>query len=168
MMRSKKIRLDELTRKDLVTDVDKWTKDKARLVSNARYLGITEDYTAFFRVPSVTTQPPTNYTVKIKLVEYPDLEEDEDLSIREKVRLAIAGDLKISCTCPAYLYFGYKYILTQVDANAADDEHRFPKIKNPDLEGVMCKHCYTAIKAFPLNWTSIAKDITNKNFLRGR
>lgn len=161
-------RLDEITRKDLVADVDKWTKDKSRLVRKATYLGITEDYTVFFRVPSVTTKPATNYTVKIKLVEYPDIAEDKDIDVREKVRLAIAGDIQISCTCPAYLYFGYKYILTQLDANASDDEPRFPKIRNPKLQGVMCKHCFLALQAFPLNWSSIAKDIESKNFLRGR
>lgn len=159
-------RLDELTRKDLVSDVDNWTKDKAKLVRKAKYLGITEDYTIFFRVPSVTAKPSTNYTVKIKLVEYPDIADDKDLTIKEKVRLAIAGDLQISCTCPAYLYFGYKYILTQLDTNEDNPEHRFPKIKNPKLQGVMCKHCYVALSAFPFNWTSIAKDIKDKNFLR--
>lgn len=161
-------RLDELTRKDMIADVDKWTKDKSKLVHQARYLGITEDYTVFFRVPSVTANPSTNYVVKIKLTEYPDIEDDEKLSVQEKVRLAIAGDLQISCTCPAYLYFGYKYILTQLDSNESDDEHRFPKIRNPKLQGVMCKHCYTAMQAFPFNWTSIAKDISNKKFLRGK
>lgn len=160
------MRIDELTRKDLVKDVDTWTKNKTKLIRRAVYLGITEDYTVFFRVPSVTSDPPTNYTVKIQLVEYPDIENDEDLTVREKVRLAIAGDIKISCTCPAYLYFGYKYILTQIDANSSDDEHRFPKIRNPKLQGIMCKHCYAAIKAFPLSWTRIARDIDKKNFLR--
>ena len=159
-------RIDELTRKDLIAGVDKWTKDKARLVRKAVYLGITEDYTVFFRVPSVTARPSTNYTVKISLVDYPDIAEDKDLSVQEKVRLAIAGDLKISCTCPAYLYFGYKYILTQLDSNESDAEHRFPKIRNPKLNGVMCKHCYIAMQAFPLNWSSIAKDIEDNNFLR--
>lgn len=159
-------RIDELTRKDLIADVDKWTKDKARLVRKAVYLGITEDYTVFFRVPSVTARPSTNYTVKISLVDYPDIAEDKDLSVQEKVRLAIAGDLKISCTCPAYLYFGYKYIMTQLDSNESDAEHRFPKIRNPKLNGVMCKHCYIAMQAFPMNWSSIAKDIENNKFLR--
>lgn len=161
------IRLDELTRKNLVNDVDSWTKSKSRLVRGAIYLGITEDYTVFFRVPSVTADPPTNYVVKIRLLDYPEIADDDSLSVREKVRLAIAGDLKISCTCPAYLYFGYKYILTQLDTNEADDEHRFPRIKNPKLQGVMCKHCYAAIKAFPMKWTSIAKDIQQERFLRG-
>jgi len=159
-------RLDEITRKDMISDTDSWTKDKAKLVKRAVYLGITEDYTAFFRVPSVTADPPTTYTVKIKLSEYPDIEDSEDLDVREKVRLAIAGDLHISCTCPAYLYFGYKYILTQLDANESEDENRFPKIRNPKLQGVMCKHCYTAMNAFPLNWSSIARDISSKKFLR--
>lgn len=160
-----KYRLDELTRKDLVTDADKWTKDKAKKVSRATYLGVTEDYTVFYRVPSVTADPPTNYTVKVKLVDYEDVEGDDDLTIREKVRLAIAGDLLISCTCPAYLYFGYKYILTQLDSNESEDENRFPKVRNPKLQGVMCKHCYATLKSFPLTWTRIAKDISDKKFL---
>lgn len=162
------LRIDEITRKELVAGADKWTKDKTKLVKRATYLGITEDYTAFYRVPSVTADPPTTYVVKIQLVDYPDIEDDEDLSVREKVRLAIAGDLKISCTCPAYLYFGYKYILTQLDTNESDPENRFPKIKNPKLQGVMCKHCYKAMQTFPLTWTSIARDISNKKFLKGR
>lgn len=161
-----KNRLDEITRKDLMTGSDTWTKDKAKLVRSATYLGITEDYTAFFRVPSVTANPPTRYVVKVNLAEYKDVANDEDMTVKEKVRLAIAGDLKISCTCPAYLYFGYKYILTQMDTNESDDENRFPKIRNPKLQGVMCKHCYTTLKAFPFNWTKIARDIENKKFLR--
>lgn len=161
-----KKRLDELKRKDLMSDVDTWTKDKSKLVRSATYLGITEDYTAFFRIPSVTADPPTTYVVKVNLAEYKDIAEDDNLSVKEKVRLAIAGELKVSCTCPAYLYYGYKYILTQMDTNESDDEHRFPKIKNPKLQGVMCKHCYTALKAFPFNWTSIARDIENDKFLR--
>lgn len=159
------MRLDELTRRDLMSDVDNWTKDKAKKVRKAVYLGITEDYTAFFRVPSVTAAPPTTYVVKIKLTEYPDIADDESMSVQDKVRLAISGDLKVSCTCPAYLYFGYKYILTQLDSNEADAEHRFPKIKNPRLQGVMCKHCYTALSAFPFNWSRIASDIERGNFL---
>lgn len=160
-------RLDELTRKDLLSDTDGWTKEKAKLVRGAIYLGITEDYTLFFRVPSVTAKPSTNYLVKIKLVDYPEIADDESLDTRGKVRLAIAGDVKVSCTCPAYLYFGYKYILTQLDTNEADKEHRFPKIKNPRLQGVMCKHCYTAMNAFPFNWTKVASDIDNNRFLKG-
>lgn len=159
-------RLLEVSRKELMSDVDTWTKNKSRLVRSARYLGITEDYTVFFRVPSVTANPSTNYVVKVSLVDYHEIAEDETLTVKEKVRLAIAGDLKISCTCPAYLYFGYKYILTQLDTNEADDEHRFPRIRNPKLQGVMCKHCYIALKAFPFNWTSIARDIEQNRFLR--
>lgn len=160
------MRLDELTRKDLIADVDTWTKNKSKKVRKAVYLGITEDYTAYFRVPSVTANPPTTYLVRIRLLDYPEIAEDEDLSVKEKVRLAIAGDLRISCTCPAYLYFGYKYILTQLDATESDEEHRFPKIMNPKLQGVMCKHCYTALSVFPLNWNRIARDIETNRFLR--
>lgn len=160
-------RLDEITRKQLLSDVDNWTKDKTKKVTRAVYKGITPNYTCYFSVPSVTADPPTNYTVKIRMTEYNDIKDEEDMTTQEKVRLALAGEVQISCNCPAFLYFGYKYILTQVDANASDEEHRFPKIKNPKLSGVMCKHCYKAMQAFPFNWSRIARDISKENFLRG-
>lgn len=159
-------RLHELNRKDLLKDVDKWTKDKSKKVRRAVYRGITEDYTVIMEVPSVTADPPTTYEVRIKLLDYPDVAEDKDLSVNEKVRLAIAGELKVGCSCPAFLYFGYKYILTQLDTNALDDENRFPKIRNPKLNGVMCKHCYIAMEAFPFNWTKIAADIKKNKFIK--
>ena len=78
-------RLHELNRKDLLKDVDKWTKDKSKKVRRAVYRGITEDYTVIMEVPSVTADPPTTYEVRIKLLDYPDVAEDEDLSVDEKV-----------------------------------------------------------------------------------
>lgn len=159
-------RLQELTRKELLSDVDGWTKEKATLVREARYAGVTDDYTVLMKVPSVTADPPTTYFVYMNLVDYEDVAGDEDLTTAEKVRLAITGDVKIGCTCPAFLYFGYKYILTNLDTNALDDENRFPKVKNPDLEGVMCKHCYAAMKVVTRNYSLIARDIKGKKFLR--
>ena len=160
------MRLDELTRKDLTKGVDAWTKSKAKKINGVRYIGITEDFTLKFHVNSVTAEPPTRYVVSVKLVDMPDVWDKEDLSMKDKVRLALAGDIKINCTCPAYKYFGYEYILTQLGADSGKGENRFPKIRNPKLQGVMCKHCYMVMGLFPMHWSTIVKDLESNRFLR--
>jgi len=158
-------RLDELTRKDLLAALDNNTKAKAKKISGSRYVGITEDYTIHIDVNSVTAKPATKYRVKVKLLEYPDIEEEKDLDTREKVRLSLAGDMAISCSCPAFRYWGYEYIVSQLDSIVGDEQKIFPKVRNPKLEGIMCKHCYHAMKYLGMQWSTIAKDIKNKNFL---
>lgn len=160
------MRIDELTRKELTKEVDKQTKDRSDDIGNVTYLGITEDFTLKFRIRSVTSDPPTSYEVKVKLLDMPDVWDDEDLTMREKVRLAISGDIQINCTCPAYKYFGYEYILTQLGADAGKGERRFPKVRNPKLQGIMCKHCYATMTMFPMYWTKIARDLEDGRFLR--
>lgn len=159
-------RLDELTRKDMFSAVDKNTKDKAKKISGSKYIGITEDFVVHFSVRSVTANPPTTYNVKVKLVEYADIDGEEDLSVGDKVRLALSGDLAISCSCPAFRYWGYEYIVSQLEAIVGKEQTIFPKVRNPKLEGVMCKHCYHALSYLGMQWSRIAKDIKEKNFIK--
>lgn len=47
--------------------------------------------------------------------------------------------LKIECDCGRWRYW-YRYVATIGQFNAGRDETGFPKIRNPDLHGVACKH----------------------------
>lgn len=158
-------RLDELSRKDILKDIDPRTLKYSKDVSALKYIGITKDYEVVFETPSVTANPATKYTQKIALQDLAEILDDETLKVGEKVRLAIAGDLKVSCTCPAYKWWGYEYIMTQLDAKEGSPQTIFPKIRNPKLQGTLCKHLKVVVQSFPLNWTSIAKDIKDQNFL---
>lgn len=159
-------RIDELTRSDVLGIVDDKTKKRAKLVKGATYVGITKDYVIHLRVPSVTANPPTTYIVKVKLLSYPDLEDDEDLTVREKVRLALTdGDVAISCTCPAFKWWGFEFIMTQLRSHEGPDQKIFPKVRNPRLEGSLCKHSLIAVKVVGRNWTKIASDILNNRFI---
>jgi len=157
-------RYDELTRQDLVSDTENKVKKRSNFVGAPKYIGITKDYTVKLHVRSATKYTHS-YVVSINLTEYADIADDEDMTVKDKVLLSLAGDLKIGCECPAFLYWGYKYITTELDVNAIDPESRFPKIRNPKLDGVMCKHCYKAITKFGSLWSSIAKDILHENFV---
>ena len=58
-------------------------------------------------------------------------------------------DLKISCNCPAALYWGQKYILTKRGSWYADKELRRPKIRNPKEYGALCKHMQLVLDVLP-------------------
>jgi hypothetical protein len=47
--------------------------------------------------------------------------------------------LRIECDCGRWRYW-YRYIATIGKFNAGRDETGFPKIRNPNLRGVACKH----------------------------
>lgn len=156
-------RVDELTRKEILKDVESKVKKRAKILKNPVYLGITKDYVVHMRVESSTGNG--SYVVRIKLDEYSDLEGLKDLSTKEKVRLAISGDLSVHCDCPAFKYWGYEYIVTQLGTNSHTDQGIYPEVRNPRLEGILCKHCYRALKIFGKYWSKISKDIEELNFL---
>lgn len=56
-------------------------------------------------------------------------------------------DVRVHCTCPSYLYWGYAYITTQLDTQLVNED-RFPAIRNPDLSGVVCKHLSAVFNRF--------------------
>jgi hypothetical protein len=50
-----------------------------------------------------------------------------------------AGYLAFDCDCERHRYF-FRFVTTIGGFNAGRDEHGYPKIKNPGLHGVTCKH----------------------------
>lgn len=53
--------------------------------------------------------------------------------------LFVKGRLKFECNCPRFKYF-FRYVCTQAEIVAGRQELGFPKIRNPGLTGVACKH----------------------------
>lgn len=51
----------------------------------------------------------------------------------------LSGPIKIECDCGRWRYW-YRYIATVGKYNAGRNETGFPKIRNPQLHGVACKH----------------------------
>jgi len=54
------------------------------------------------------------------------------------------GALKFDCDCERHRYF-LRYVATIGGFNAGRDETGFPKIRNPNLKGVACKHVLRAM-----------------------
>ena len=94
---------------------------------------------------------------------------DENESSEKKVNMAylvnmaiMQGEIRCSCTCPAWIYSGAKYIGTQLGYAYGGKETRFPRIKNPQLKGSVCKHLYVTLKALPFQKFGIASQITSE------
>jgi hypothetical protein len=84
---------------------------------------------------------------------------DPDVTCPEAARLLLwGGNLRFHCPCPAFKFFGMQYILTRKDS-AILPETRFPRIKNPQLKGVLCKHGIRSSKTLAFHLGTMAKYI---------
>lgn len=158
--------LQEITSKEFVKDADKDRIARAKKqfdTHGTKYDKVLSDGTIMFKTKSAGYSNKKyagyhkTYIQYILPAEIKDVKKMTDLKDNEKVNLLLAGDLKLRCSCPDFLYFGNKYILTKLDSMWGKGEHRFPKIKNPKLKGSgLCKHLILVLSALPF-WIS---DIT--------
>jgi len=58
-------------------------------------------------------------------------------------------DVELSCSCPAMLYWGKDYILSQDKYRAKYGEPRSPDIRNPKQYGAYCKHLTNLQRVLP-------------------
>lgn len=72
-------------------------------------------------------------------------------------RAIYESPIKVSCNCPAFLYWGFKY-LSYKRGYGIYPEHRRPRVRNPHQQGYVCKHLYAVLAIWPL----LAKAITRR------
>lgn len=53
----------------------------------------------------------------------------------------LSDDIKLHCSCPAFLYWGSAYIATIGQYNLDFEEWRYPIIRDLGLNNKLCKHC---------------------------
>lgn len=159
--------LGEKTYKDLRRDAPNYlrVRDKSKKTPGSRYQYIDENNVIHFITPS-HTKPGVTYEQKVKLL---DLEEliNTQSGIRkpiEIVRMAIEGDIEVNCTDPSWLYWGWKYMGTK-DKYALEPEPRYPKVRNPNLKGSVCKHLDNVLFILPFQSMSIVKDLRKQGRL---
>lgn len=63
----------------------------------------------------------------------------DSAAVRREANKMRKGGLKFDCSCDRHRYF-LRYVATIGGFNAGRDETGFPKIRNPGLKGVACKH----------------------------
>lgn len=164
----KLLSLDEVTMKQLRTGIDGKIRKRADPVT-CRLVSLSPSGVMTFYSSSVTTWPGTRdaWTQHVQLVDWEEAIATlaDGANFMDAANLAVFGDVRVSCNCPSFLYHGYKYILTQLDAlyppapDAAGQtggEERFPQARNPELEGVVCKHLSAVLYVSTMSISKVA------------
>lgn len=116
-------------------------------------------YYTRWRVHSADDPIGTYYLVKVALAK---LKPNLDMQIPIKLAITDAittGDLYISCEDPSWLYWGYKYICTKKGVIFKQSERRPPRVRNPRMRGIICKHLHLVLDVLPFNIMKIYSDV---------
>ncbi|MEC6832974.1 hypothetical protein VXS06_14500 [Photobacterium toruni] len=113
-------------------------------ITRANLSGIRAD-TVLIRVKASTKSVHQEHLVKIRLDEWDDLLNDPPAgNYKQAVKDACKGRISIDCDCGRHQYW-YRYLATMGNyCVAPPKEFAYPKIKNPELKGVACKHVLKA------------------------
>ena len=125
----------------------------------ATYLGVAKNGDILFKTTSGTTKGKFwHQTLRFK-----DLNEgmqilydDISLTRRDIISLLINGDLMVFCDDHSFKYYwSYK---AWVRGYGIKKEVRYPKIRNKNLTGSVCKHLYAVLQVLPFYTNQIVAD----------
>lgn len=87
-----------------------------------------------------------SYTVRVQVLDLIDRVTDgmAATQINEIIR---NSDLRVSCTDPSFLYWGFQYI-SNVMAFGLAGPVSYPEVRNPNLRGKGCKHIHRALQIY--------------------
>ena len=142
---------------NIIKRSDNRSKSAANSQSISARLYKVENRTVFYTVTSGSGNK--QYLVKIQLT-------DLDLSNLDSLEDALQGNIKIYCSCDAFLYHGYKYIAFKAKSGI-EPETRAPKITNPNMQGMACKHILVALQQMKKDYNSIY-ELFNKQLSNSR
>ena len=80
----------------------------------------------------------TRHTVMVQFLGYDSALADGNSSL-DAARAMVAGKIKFDCDCKRHTFW-YRYIASIGNFNYGRPEDGFPRIRNPKLMGIACKH----------------------------
>ena len=100
----------------------------------------TQDGTVRFITNAGGSTPGvTRHHVTVKFRNFKAMSNTATDDHKKSARTAMLGPLAMECDCGRWRYW-FRYIATIGGYNAGRDERGFPKIRNPHLQGIACKH----------------------------
>lgn len=143
-------KINEITLREVKQDSKNVFNTEIKATSQGmkvKYLGVDKDNTIYFQCTSGSNKNK-KYIQKIKLLDIDKnikkYKNNKKYKFKDIIIKSIKGDVKIYCSDPSFLYYGWEYINTQLDSGL-EKEEREPIIRNPNLEGCVCKHLYLVI-----------------------
>lgn len=112
-------------------------------IKNASFIGMRHNV-AIIRVTASARSEDSHHQVEIRFEEWDEAIDNaagNDVAAQQRlVRNMAKGRVSVNCNCGRYQYW-YRYIATAGNYTIAPPkEYVYPKLKNPLLEGVACKH----------------------------
>lgn len=159
--------LCELNYKQIRKHVDPKTRERSLTQLATEYAGIDKKGNIIFKTPS-GTHPRSDgivWTQKVKLLDLPKIAKRKGLSDIEKVRKAIQGNLKVTCDCPAHLYWGSAWRLDKRDAELELLGVEAPR-HNTVIPSWCCKHLFNVMGVLPFNASKITRDMKKRGMLK--
>jgi hypothetical protein len=153
----------EIFASDLIKDGDETRLSKAKKIEI--YYGGMSHRTAKSRIKTIYFDTidkdgsGKNRRVKVQIPDYRQISKDKKMSTKEKLEMTLEdGDVKMDCSCPDFLYKGYKYIGTEKEYSIKPETIP-PYVRNPNLEGTLCKHGLAVLLNIDKYINQISNDI---------
>lgn len=155
-------RVDEATYREIKARIDpNFLKQSVRssVLTGLTLAGFDGDTMNFWINSSHWAENHTKYMDTVRFKEWEGIGSDLTMKPVERARmLMFNGNVELNCTCDSFLYWGYRYILTQMDASLIP-ENRPPVERNPQMRGVVCKHLNRTLNSFPFYTSDLAKQV---------
>ncbi len=151
--------LNEATYKDIASLIDPNflnQKVRADALRGLELSGFEQNIMQFLINSSKFEENRIRYSCSVLFDQWDEIGQDPDFNFVERARMLLwVGDIRLHCTCPSFLYWGYQYILSVLDASIYP-ERRTPSIRNPGDRGSVCKHLHRVMKVLPFYSGEIA------------
>jgi hypothetical protein len=159
--------LNEITYKDMVTRIDpNFLRQgiRAQALRGVKFKQFDGDTMVFDVTSSEIDLNGINYLNLVKFLSWDDFGGDPDMTPRKKaLRLLWESDIQVHCDDPSFLYWGYQYILSQLNPSGSIyQEPRPPVVNNPSQRGIVCKHLNRVLRSLPFYNGDIAKAVTDQ------
>jgi hypothetical protein len=165
------VQLNELTYKKIVGMIDEDFLQqgvRARVLEGVRLANIDSEKGEMSFLVRSSEHSSNNlfYANTIRFDEWNDVVDETDLNPIGRARLLMFdGNVRLNCTCPSFLYHGYRYLLDRQEASIFP-EKRPPRRNNPHQRGIVCKHMNRVLKAFPFYSGDLARHIKQHHNLQ--
>ncbi|MGL5103037.1 MAG: phage tail protein, partial [Plesiomonas sp.] len=135
-------------------------------IKSASFIGM-EHNVAIISVVASNKSKDSHHRVKIRFDEWDDALEsasDRDAKSLRIIRSLCSGRISFDCDCGRHKYW-YRYIATAGNfALSPPKEYIYPKILNPNLKGLACKHVIHSVTRMQAgSWQMAVGNQLNKN-----
>jgi hypothetical protein len=151
--------LQEATYKEISLLIDPNFLDLSRRANEVKGVNLESIDHNTLHFKTALTASGNRYINLVRFKQWDEVVSDFDWTPMEAARVLIwKGDVELHCSCPAFLYWGFQYLLTSIDASIIPEERK-PRKNNPMEKGIVCKHLYRTLKSFPFFGGDIAQEI---------